>query len=94
MGRMAGTASIGGSSLKRRIQDILSVEPPRKLGLRGCALTAAFGLVLAAFSTGFGLAILDAYAIKRIQHSSEMVSIENPSTSGFKTRECSGSHAW
>ena len=73
-GRMAGTASIGGSSLKRRIQDILSVEPPRKLGLRGCALTAAFGLVLAAFSTGFGLAILDAYAIKRIQHSSEMVS--------------------
>ena len=72
--RMAGVASIGGSSLKRRIQDILSVEPPRKLGLRGRALTVAFGLVLATFSTGFGLAILDAYAIKRKQHSSEMVS--------------------
>lgn len=54
--------------------DILSVEPPRKLGLRRRAWTVAIGIVLAAFSTGFGLASFDAYAIKRIQQGSDQVS--------------------
>lgn len=66
-GRIAGASSIGGSSFKRRMADILSVEPPRKLGWRWRALTLAFGIVLAAFSTGFGLASFDAYATRRIQ---------------------------
>ena len=73
-GRMATASSIGGSSLKRRIQDILSVEPPRKLGLRGRALTVAFRLVLAVFSTGFGLESLRAYAAKRKHQGPDMVS--------------------
>ena len=73
-GRIAGASSIGGSSFKRRMADILSVEPPRKLGLRRRALTVAFGIVLAVFSTGFGLASFDAYAIKRIQHGSDLFS--------------------
>ena len=74
-GRVAGASSIGGSSFKRRMVDILSVEPPRKLGVRKRALTVAFGIVLAAFSTGFGLASFDAYSIKRIQQdSSDLVS--------------------
>ena len=73
-GRIAGASSIGGSSFKRRMADILSVEPPRKLGLRRRALTAAFGIVLAVFSTGFGLASFDAYAIRRIQQGSDLVS--------------------
>ncbi len=74
-GRMAGVASIAGSSLKRRINDILFVAPPRKLSLRGCALTAVLGIALALFSTGFGLVSLDAYAIKRIRQGSDMVSL-------------------
>ena len=74
-GRMAGTASIGGSSLKRRIQDILFVEPPRKLGLQGCALTAAFGVVLAAFSAAFSFASFDAYATRRIEQTPDLVSM-------------------
>ena len=73
--RMAAVASIGGSSLKRRINDILFVAPPRKLSLRGCALTAVLGIALALFSTGFGLVSLDAYAIKRIRQGSDMVSL-------------------
>lgn len=76
-GRVVGASSIGGSSFKRRMVDILSVEPPRTLGLRGRALTVAFGIVLAAFSTSFGLASLDAYAIKRIQQGSNLVSPES-----------------
>ena len=74
-GRMAAASSIGGSSLKRRINDILFVAPPRKLSLRGCALTAVLGIALALFSTGFGLVSLDAYAIKRIRQGSDMVSL-------------------
>ena len=74
-GRMAAASSIGGSSFKRRMVDILSVEPPRKLGLRGRALTVAFGIVLAAFSTGFGFASFDAYATRRIQQTPDLVSI-------------------
>ena len=74
-GRIAGASSIGGSSFKRRMVDILSVEPPRKLGLRRRALTVAFGIVLAAFSTGFGLASFDAYATWRIQQTPNLVSI-------------------
>ena len=69
-GGIAGASSIGGSSFKRRMADILSVKPPRELGLRGRALTVAFGIVLAAFSAGFGLASFDAYVIKRIQQGS------------------------
>lgn len=73
-GSIAGASSIGGSSFKRRMADILSVKPPRALGLRGRVLTVAFGVVLAALSTGFGLASFDAYAIKKIQQGSDLVS--------------------
>ena len=72
---MAGASSIGGSSFKRRMVDILSVEPPRTLGLRGRALTVAFGIVLAAFSTGFGLVSFDAYATRRFQQTPDLVSM-------------------
>ena len=75
-GRTAGASSIGGSSFKRRMADILWVEPPRKLGLRGRALAIAFGIVMAAFTAGFGLASLDAYVIKRIHQGSDLVSPE------------------
>ena len=74
-GRIAGASSIGGSSFKRRMADILSVEPPRTLGLRRRALTVAFGIVLAAFSAGFGLASFDAYATRRIQQTPDLVSM-------------------
>jgi beta-lactamase regulating signal transducer with metallopeptidase domain len=74
-GRMAGASSIGGSSFKRRMADILSVEPPRTLGLCKRALTVAFGIALAAFSTGFGLAGFDAYATRRIRQTSDWVSM-------------------
>ena len=74
-GRIAGASSIGGSSFKRRMVDILSVEPPRKLGLRRRILTVAFGIVLAAFPAGFGLASFDAYATRRIQQTPNLVSM-------------------
>lgn len=76
-GRMAGASSIGGSSFKRRMADILSVEPPRTLGFCKRALTVAFGIALAAFSTGFGLAGFDAYATRRVQPTPDLVSLEN-----------------
>lgn len=72
-GPIAGASSIGGSSFKRRMADILSVEPPRTLGLRRRALTVAIGIVLAAFSTGFGLASFDVYATRRIQQTPDLV---------------------
>lgn len=70
-GRMAGASSIGGSSFKRRMADILGVEPPRKLGLRGRALAMAFGIGMAVFSAGFGLASLDIYVVKRTPQGSD-----------------------
>ena len=77
-GRMAGASSIGGSSFKRRMADILGVEPPSKLGLRGRALAMAFGIVLAALSAGFGLASFEGYATRRIQPTPNFVSLETP----------------
>ena len=77
-GRMAGASSIGGSSFKRRMADILGVEPPSKLGLRGRALAMAFGIVLAALSAGFGLAGFDAYATRRIQQTHDRMSMVTP----------------
>ena len=74
-GRMAGASSLGGSSFKRRMADILSVQPPRTLGWRRRALTVAIGSVLAAFSTGFGLASFDAYATRRIQQTPGLVGL-------------------
>lgn len=75
-GRMAGASSIGGSSFKKRMADILSVEPPRTLGLRKRALTVAFGIALAAFSTSFGLASFDAYATRIVQPTPDLISLE------------------
>ncbi|MDE2757457.1 MAG: M56 family metallopeptidase, partial [Acidobacteriota bacterium] len=71
-GRMAGASSLGGSSFKRRMADILSVQPPGTLGLRRRTLTVAFGTVLAAFSAGFGLASFDAYATRRFQQTPDL----------------------
>ena len=93
-GRMAGASSIGGSSFKRRMADILSVEPPRTLGLCKRALTVAFGIALAAFSTGFGLAGFDAYATRRIRQTSGLGQYGNPSTIGVQTGESRCSFAW
>jgi len=75
-GPVAGASSIGGSSFRRRMADILSVKPPGKLSLRRRALTVAIGIVLAAFSTGFGLASFDAYAINRIRQGTDRFSPE------------------
>ena len=72
-GRIAGASSIGGSSFKRRMADILSVQPPGTLGWRRRALTVVIGSVLAGFSTGFGLASFDAYATRSIQQTPDLV---------------------
>ena len=65
--RLVGTSSIGGSSLKRRMEHVLSNRMPSKLNLRERALTMGFAVVLAAFLVGSGLMNHEIYASRKKQ---------------------------
>lgn len=61
--RLVGTSSIGGASLKRRMKQLLSTEPPRKIGASERALIIGLVVGLAVFSLGAGFVNRDAYAV-------------------------------
>ena len=60
--RLVGTSSIGGASLKKRMRQLLSSGPPRKIGVLDRTLSIGFAAGLIVFSLSAGFANRDAYA--------------------------------
>lgn len=95
--RLAGTSSIGGASLKRRMKHLLSAEPPRRLATPERAVIIGLVAGLTVFSLGAGFVNRDAYAAwsssanrysKRMQTSQEGIPEDVSAVVRMSGNEC------